>query len=301
MYQLFCDSNCELWYTTVAELGLNVIRMPYTLDGKEYFYDMGEKTDFKAFLDRMRAGSVPKTSALNEYSYTEYFEPVLARGEDIYYVTFSHKMSATFNAMDAAIAKLKEKYPERKIMTKDAKTISLGSGFVTYYAALKKREGATMEELDAYLDELIPHTATYFVVDDLTYLHRGGRISGPAAAIGTMLKICPVMDVNSEGTLIVRRKAVGRKKALNDLFNCMCEQAEGGMNYSGKCYICHSMMDAEANQLKAMVEGDNAKGIGLCNLGRRIAGMYRDGRVDVYSKAGCGTAVIMEFGTLKEL
>ena len=52
---------------------------------------------------------------------------------------------------------------------------------------------------------------------------------------------------------------------------------------------------------KAMVEGDNAKGIGLCNLGRRIAGMYRDGRVDVYSKAGCGTAVIMEFGTLKEL
>lgn len=62
MYQLFCDSNCELWYTTVAELGLNVIRMPYTIGGKEYFYDMGEKTDFKAFLDQMRAGAVPKPS-----------------------------------------------------------------------------------------------------------------------------------------------------------------------------------------------------------------------------------------------
>ena len=107
MYQLFCDSNCELWYTTVAELGLNVIKMPYTLNDKEYFYDMGEHTDFKAFFDAMRAGAVPKTSALNEYAYTEYFEPVLARGEDIYYVTFSHKMSTTFNAMDAAIAKLK--------------------------------------------------------------------------------------------------------------------------------------------------------------------------------------------------
>ena len=73
MYQLFCDSNCELWYTTVAELGLNVIRMPYTIGGKEYFYDMGEHTDFKGFLDQMRAGEVPKTSALNEFSYTEYF------------------------------------------------------------------------------------------------------------------------------------------------------------------------------------------------------------------------------------
>ena len=52
---------------------------------------------------------------------------------------------------------------------------------------------------------------------------------------------------------------------------------------------------------QAMVVGDNAKGIGLCNLARRISGMYADGRVQVYSKAGCGTAVVMEFGTLKEL
>ena len=217
MYQLFCDSNCELWYTTVAELGLNVIRMPYTIGGKEYFYDMGEHTDFKAFLDQMRAGEVPKTSAINEYSYMEYFEPVLARGEDIYYVTFSHKMSATFNAMDAAIAKLKEKYPERRIMTKDAKTISLGSGFVTYYAALKKREGATMEELDAYLDELIPHTATYFVVDDLTYLHRGGRISGATKVVGGLLNIKPVLHFDDEGKIVSISKARGFKNALAKL------------------------------------------------------------------------------------
>ena len=201
MYQLFCDSNCELWHTTVKELGLNVIRMPYTIGDKEYFYDMGEHTDFKAFFDQMRAGAVPKTSALNEYAYTEYFEPVLARGEDIYYVTFSHKMSATFNAMDAAIKALKEKYPDREIRYKDSKTISLGSGFVTYYAALKYNEGATMDELDAYLDELIPHTATYFVVDDLTYLHRGGRISGVSKVVGNLLGIKPILRFDEEGGL----------------------------------------------------------------------------------------------------
>lgn len=65
MYQLFCDSNCELWHTTVKELGLNLIRMPYTVGDTEYYYDMGENTDFNAFFDKMKKGATPKTSALN--------------------------------------------------------------------------------------------------------------------------------------------------------------------------------------------------------------------------------------------
>lgn len=217
MYQLFCDSNCELWHTTVKELGLNLIRMPYTVGDKEYFYDMGENTDFKGFFDKMRAGETPKTSALNEYAYTEYFEPVLARGEDIYYVTFSHKMSGTFEAMKSAIAKLKEKYPDRQIRYKDSKTISLGSGFVTYYAALKYKDGATMDELDAYLDELIPHTATYFVVEDLTYLYRGGRVSGVSKVVGNLLGIKPILYFDEEGKILNINKVKGFKKALSTL------------------------------------------------------------------------------------
>lgn len=224
MYQLFCDSNCELWHTTVKELGLNLIRMPYTLGDKEYFYDMGENTDFKAFFDQMKSGVVPKTSALNEYAYVEYFEPVLARGEDIYYVTFSHKMSGTFTAMKAAIEQLKEKYPDREIRYKDSKTISLGSGFVTYYAALKYREGATMDELDAYLDELIPHTATYFVVDDLTYLYRGGRVSGVSKVMGNLLGIKPILYFDEEGKILNVNKVKGFRKALGVLRDYMREK-----------------------------------------------------------------------------
>ena len=163
MYQLFCDSNCELWHTTVKELGLHVIRMPYVMDGEEIFYDMGEKHDFKGFFDKMRAGATPKTAALNEYAYMEYFEPILASGEDIYYITFSHQMSGTFNAMKNVIAQLKEKYPEREIRFKDSKLISLGSGFVTYYGALKYKEGATMDELDAYVEQYRPDVAVLTV------------------------------------------------------------------------------------------------------------------------------------------
>ena len=191
--------------------------MPYTVDDKEYFYDMGENTDFKGFFDKMRSGTVPKTSALNEFAYTEYFEPVLARGEDIYYVTFSHKMSGTFEAMKNVIAQLKQKYPEREIRFKDSKSISLGSGFVTYYAALKYKEGATMDELDAYLDGLIPHVGTYFVVEDLTYLYRGGRVSGVSKVVGNLLNIKPILHFDEEGRIININKVKGFKKALAEL------------------------------------------------------------------------------------
>ena len=219
MYQLFCDSNCELWHTRVKELGLNVIRMPYVIGDEEYFYDMGEKTDFKAFFDQMRAGAVPKTAALNEYAYMEYFEPVLARGEDIYYITFSHQMSGTFNAMKNVIAQLKEKYPEREIRFKDSKLISMGAGMIVYYGALKYKEGATMDELDAYLDELIPAMDTYFVVDDLTYLHRGGRVSGTSKVVGNMLGIKPILHFNDEGKILNINKVKGFKKALSTLID----------------------------------------------------------------------------------
>lgn len=253
MYQLFCDSNCELWHTTVKELGLNLIRMPYIVGDEEYFYDMGENHDFKGFFDKMRAGATPKTAALNEYAYMEYFEPVLARGEDIYYITFSHQMSGTFNAMQNVIAQLKEKYPERVIRFKDSKLISLGSGFVTYYGALKYREGATMDELDAYLDDLIAHTATYFVVDDLTYLHRGGRVSGLSKFMGNLLGIKPILYFNEEGKILNIDKVKGMKKAMTSLIGYIKEKGMDLDKY--KMFImqadCQSEAETFANNIKA--------------------------------------------------
>ena len=224
MYKLFCDSNCELWHTTIEELGLEVIKMPYTLDDKEYFYDMGKDTDFEGFFKAMREGAVPKTSALNEYAYTEYFEPVLAAGQDIFYITFSHAMSATFNAMNSAIAALK---PERTVRTVDTKTISLGAGFIVYYAAQKYRQGATMDELEEYVNELVPHTATYFAVEDLTYLYRGGRVSGVSKVFGNLLNIKPILCFNDEGKIVNIDKQKGFKKAMAALRGYMAEKAEG--------------------------------------------------------------------------
>lgn len=223
MYQLFCDSNCELWHTEAKALGLRVIRMPYVLDGEEFYYDLGENTDFKHFYDRMRAGAVPTTSAINEQNYIDYFEPVLREGQDIYYITFSHKLSATFESMDRAVAALKEKYPDREIRTFDTKSISLGAGFQVRLAAEKYNAGATMDELDAFLEEVRDHTVVYFVVDDLVYLKRGGRISALTAAFGKMLGIKPMISVMPDGSLQSVGKVKGSKRVFAELVRIMRE------------------------------------------------------------------------------
>ncbi len=252
MYRLFCDSNCELWYKTVDELGLNVIKMPYTLGEKEYFYDMGRETDFAAFFKAMREGAVPKTSALNEYSYIEYFEPVLAAGEDVFYITFSHAMSATFNAMEQAISQLREKYPDRVIRTVDTKTISLGAGFIVYYAALKYREGATMDELEAYVNELVPHTATYFAVEDLTYLYRGGRVSGVSKVFGNLLGIKPILCFDGEGKIVNVEKQKGFKKAMAALRGYL--DAKGSELDKYKIFVLQADCEDAANSFVADIK-----------------------------------------------
>lgn len=253
MYQLFCDSNCELWHTTIKELGLNVIRMPYVLDGQEYFYDMGEATDFDHFYKRMREGAVPTTSAINEQDYIDYFEPILKAGDDIFYITFSHKLSATFESMDRAIATLKERYPERTVRTFDTKSISLGAGFQVYYAAKKYKEGATMDELEAYLTDISAHTVVYFIVDDLVYLKRGGRISALTAAFGSLLNIKPIISIMPDGSLKSVGKVKGAKRVCSEFIRIMRHKKCDVQNYRVEVLQadCKDTGDAFVNALKA--------------------------------------------------
>lgn len=215
MSVLFCDSNCELWYTTLRELPLKLIKMPYTIEGKEYFYDMGEATDFEGYYKLMRNKAKAITSALNTYDYIEYFEPWFKKGEDILYISFSHKLSSTFESMQNAVSELLEKYPGRKFEVFDTKSISVGAGLLVYYAGILKRDGASDEEIVGKLAELRQKLNVYFAVDDLNHLKRGGRLSGVAAFAGTLLNLKPVLTVDEEGALKPVAKVKGRKLVMN--------------------------------------------------------------------------------------
>lgn len=217
MSTMIFDSNGELWYTRAEELGLDYISMPYYINGEEYFYDLGKATNFRKFYDLVRAGNIPKTQALNPEDYKNFLTPYFERGEDILYISFSHKLSGTFQSLDLALRELRERFPDRKCMVFDTNSISLGTGIQVEAAARRKAEGASDEEILAFLSAFTDRVCVYFTVDDLMHLKRGGRCSGLAAVAGTVLGLKPMLSMGADGGLAVLSKISGRKKAIRTL------------------------------------------------------------------------------------
>ena len=251
MSAVFFDTDCELWYTQADELGVNVIRMPYTIDDVETFYDFGRETDFKAFFDRMRAGSMPITSALNPQQYIEIFEPFFAKGEEIFYISFSHRLSGTFGHLETALKQLNAQYPGVKFTRFDTLSISVGAGYQVYYGVKYLQAGHTVEETVDFLSDFTHHVCCEFMVDDLFHLHRGGRLSAASAVLGTIMGIKPLLHVTEEGTLEVFAKAKGEKKAMSTLMGTLAENGGDFARYP----IC--IVDADnpafADKLEASV------------------------------------------------
>ena len=251
-YVFMTDSDSDLPYHLKAEYDIPVVYMPYALNGKEYFDDLGQTLDHKSYFDAMRNGANPVTSALNEESYLEYFEPVLKSGKDLLFVAFSSKLSCTLQAAQAARAKLLEEYPDRKITIVDTLSISGPMALLVLKAHEMYRAGKSMEEVAAWLEANKLRAQAYFTVDDLKYLKRGGRISGAAAAVGTMLDLKPVIIEASDGTLQAGEKIRGRKKALAYLVDSMLK-AEPDPAES-PLLILNADAPEDAERMKASIE-----------------------------------------------
>lgn len=211
----FTDSDCEIWYTDVDKYKINYLPMPYTIDGVEYKYDMGRNTDFHALYNKMRAGAMPTTSALNPQDYIDAFEPFLKSGEDILYVHFSSELSGTFDHLKVALNQLKEKYPQRTVRTFDTKSICYGAGVIALEGAKMHAEGKSDDEICSRLEELKSKLRVEFMVDSLSHLKRGGRISSTSAVFGTMLNIKPILECDKNGKIVKLATQMGKVKALD--------------------------------------------------------------------------------------
>ncbi len=172
------------------------------VDGKEYFDDLGRNGREKEFFDAMRKGAAPVTSLLPTAAYEEYFEPVFAAGRDILFVAFSSQLSGTIQNIYAAREELLQRYPERRMIVVDTLSISLPQSILVLKAHELYRQGKTMDEVAAWLEENKSRSQAFFTVDDLTYLRRGGRISAVAATVGTMLDLKPIITEGKNGKLL---------------------------------------------------------------------------------------------------
>lgn len=217
-YVIVTDSSADLPAELVQEMGVEVLPLRFTIQGKTYKnYPDNRDMAPETFYQLIRDGEMGTTAAVNMAEYIEVLEPLLQAGKDVLVLAFSSGLSATCQAANLAVAELAPKYPERKLFVVDTLSASLGQGLFVWHAAQKQRTGAAIEEVKAWAEEYRFHQCHWFTVDDLMHLKRGGRVSAATAVMGTMLQIKPVMHMDDEGHLINMAKARGRKASLDAL------------------------------------------------------------------------------------
>ena len=253
MLVLFADTDSEVTPEIAKEYNCGLISMPYSINGETiYPYEDFEVFDYKPYFDQLRNGVIPTTSSVSIEKYIEYFEPVFAAGNDILYVHFSAKMSATFSNMNIAVNQLKEKYPERKFYTIDTKGVTNLSLNIFYEIADMYKEGKSLAEIKKWADEEVDKFALYLFADDLKFFKRSGRVGGLAATMGTLLGVRPIININEDGQMVSVGKEKGRQKAINRLLQYVDELGDNVKDH--RVIIAHSdafdIVEEVASRLK---------------------------------------------------
>lgn len=254
-YLIYTDAAADLPYSEVEKYDLRTVPMEYSLDGKEFSFDTGSPDHDKIcdeFFAALKNGSESKTTQINPYNYVELWTPVLKEGNDILYLCFSSGLSGTYNNACNAAQMLKDEFPERKIVVVDTLAATMGQGIYVRAALWNRANGMSIEENEAWLIKKRENLCHRFMVGDLNYLHKGGRLSAAAAVVGGMLRIKPLLIIDDEGKLQVCAKARGTKIAVKRLIDDYLKEA-GVEDVPAIIHVGHTSLYEEAEMIKKEV------------------------------------------------
>ena len=222
-YVITTESTCDLPYSYYAERGIVCIGLGFVIDEQEYIEGPDQGMSLAEIYARMRNKERCTTNQANAFRFRELFEPLLKDGKNILHVGFSSGLSGTYASAVQAAEELREEYPERRIEIVDSLCASLGQGLFVHHAANNRDSGMTLSDNVAWLETNKLHLCHWFTVDDLMFLHRGGRVAKTTAVVGSLLGIKPVLHVDNEGHLINVGKVRGRDASLKELVTHMKE------------------------------------------------------------------------------
>ena len=248
-FKIITDSCCDLPDEMISDLDLRVVALSVEMDGRAF--SEGEMTP-KALYDHLRAGKLPKTSAVNPDGWANAIRPALENGQDALVMTFSSALSATYQSAVIAADELREEFPQRKLIVIDTLCAALGQGLLVYTAAQLRSQGKSIEEVAAWVEEHKLNLCHWVTVEDLMHLKRGGRVSAATAVVGTMLSIKPIIRVDNSGKLESFAKARGRKAAMKFLLDRMTESYDPSL--SDTVFIAHGDCEADAEHLAAEIK-----------------------------------------------
>ena len=253
-YILSCCSTADLSKEHFESRDIHYIYFHFMMDGVDHPDDLGQTMPFEEFYRAMDNGADTRTSQVNVSEYVDYFSGFLAEEKDVLHVTLSSGISGTYNSAVNAANIAMERYPGRRVLVVDSLGASSGYGLLMDKLADLRDKGLTLDELRQWAEERRLFVHHWFFSTDLKFYIKGGRISKTAGAIGTLLNICPLLNMDNLGRLIPRAKIRTKRKVIQEIVRRMEEHAEGGTNYCGKCYISMSACQEDARAVADLVE-----------------------------------------------
>lgn len=254
-FVIIADSASNLDSTLAKKYGVEIISFHYSVDGEEYLCYADENFDYeneaKKYYTLLREGKLVKTSLVSIHDYCEIFEKYLKNGEDILSISISGNLSGSLNSSMNARDIVLEKYPNRKIVCLDSLNASYGEAMSVIMASKARAEGKSLEETVNLISPVRMNFRSEFVVDKLTYLARGGRISPLIASIGNLLDIKPLLRASSDAKIESFCKVRGKKKAILKLVETIKENILEPEKQT--VYIAHCDDIVEANALKDLL------------------------------------------------
>lgn len=247
-FTVFTDGASNLPGRLLTSLNIRVLPCSYVLDGEPGIYEGDiDAFDTHGYYEKLRHGSVMKTTLLNTQVFLDHFRPELEKGLDVIYVGMSSGISGTIQSAKIAQEELREEYPDREVWIIDSLGAGFGTGLLACRASDLRAEGKSAEEAADTLNKEVMRLLEYFTVDDLNFLKRTGRVSGATAAIGTVLNIKPLLWGDATGHIVACGKYRGRKKAVDAIVEMYRTRADHPENQ--RVAITHGDCPEEAEAL----------------------------------------------------
>lgn len=251
-YEIFTDVSTDIDLQFSEAHNVKYVPMEYVLGEETFHCNAPESNEMMhEYYEKLRNKIPTQTSQISPYHYITVFEPYVKDKMPLLYLSLSSGLSNTYESALMAVQMLKEKYEEVNIEVVDTLGATGGMGILTESACKNREAGMELAENAKWLREHAATVRYWFMVEDLMYLKRGGRISSAAAVMGTALSLKPILHIAGDGTLDTIAKKRGSRLGLKYMLERF--EATFDPNADGSIYICTADNMEAANHLKDAV------------------------------------------------
>lgn len=246
--KIICDSLADVPENLVKLYDIEVI--PLTIIINDIEYKDGQNLTNEEFYKLIKEyDEIPKTSQATYIQFKEIFKKYLDQGKKILYISGSSKVTGTYQS-----AMITKNDLQGEIHIFDSLNLSYGCGAQVVTACEMNEEGKSIEDIVKKLEEIRDNILVLFAVDNLDYLKKGGRLSASKAAIGSMLSIKPILQMQ-DGLIVNIDQARGHKKVISKLISITKEHFKNNIE-DKRIGIAHGDNEVEFEKLKEAINSE---------------------------------------------